>query len=98
MMTHLFDLPSEVLLGILGQVSPDDLDPVSKTCRFLNRFVKGNRALCRDIYLRILDPPPTNDLDWEKELHDVVRLQRICASSDPNKVCSIPTFKSWKCV
>jgi hypothetical protein len=51
---HLTQLPAETIHNILSLVEPEDLSPIAQTCRFLNDFVKGNNALCRDIYLRIL--------------------------------------------
>jgi hypothetical protein len=50
-LTH---LPPELLHSILCDVDPEDLARISLTCRSLNNFVKGNNALCRVIYLRIL--------------------------------------------
>ncbi|KAK0630645.1 hypothetical protein B0T17DRAFT_489098 [Bombardia bombarda] len=72
-------LPPEIVHNILSWIRPEDLAAVPRTCRYLHSLVKGNNALCRDIYRNTLDDPPTNDLDWERELHDLVRLRLICA-------------------
>ncbi|KAK4038244.1 hypothetical protein C8A01DRAFT_37829 [Parachaetomium inaequale] len=75
-LTH---LPPEILHSILSHVDPEDLGWLPLTCRALNNFIKGNNPLCRAIYLRILDEPPTKDLDFEQELHDIVTLQNLCS-------------------
>ncbi|KAL2016273.1 hypothetical protein VTK56DRAFT_4017 [Thermocarpiscus australiensis] len=78
-MTLLTQLSPEIIHKILSFVEPEDLGRLPLTCRCLNTFVKGNNALCRDIYLRILDEPPSRDLDFEQELHDLVRLKILCS-------------------
>ncbi|KAK3324163.1 hypothetical protein B0T19DRAFT_464085 [Cercophora scortea] len=79
-MALLIQLPPEILHNILSFVEPRDLVEASRACRYLYGFTKGNRALARDVYYRTLDAPPRSDLDWEKELRDLVWLQRICAN------------------
>lgn len=44
-------LPPEILHNVFSWLAPGDLDPLSRTCRLFNEFVKGNQTLCRDIYL-----------------------------------------------
>ncbi|KAK0643642.1 hypothetical protein B0T16DRAFT_186983 [Cercophora newfieldiana] len=78
-MVHITQLPAEILHNILGFVDPSDLGTLPRTCRYLYGFVTGNSALCRDIYYRTLDEPPSSDINWEQELHDLVQLQRICS-------------------
>ncbi|KAF6821524.1 hypothetical protein CSOJ01_00027 [Colletotrichum sojae] len=79
-MVHLNLLPAEILHHILSGLDPRDLGRVPRTCRFLYGYVKGNQNLCKDVYMRVLDAPEDADIDWEKELHDYVRLSLICAS------------------
>lgn len=43
------------------------------------------------------DAPPTNDLDWEKEIHDLVRLKAICSRTDVDKVSVLFVMHS-RCV
>jgi hypothetical protein len=50
-MDLLTQLPPEILHGIFSFVSPPDLAVVPRTCRFLYHYIKGNSALCRDVYL-----------------------------------------------
>lgn len=84
-MDLLTQLPLEIVNHILSFVAPEDLARVNTVCWYLYRAVKGNSALFRAVYLNHLDPPLTGDLNWIQEIRDLVRLKRICASSDPNK-------------
>ncbi|KOS18203.1 hypothetical protein ESCO_003216 [Escovopsis weberi] len=78
-MAHLTTLPNEILHSIFGNLDPEDLATVPRICRRLNDFVKGNHRLCLEIYLKILDQPGDGvQLDWQRELHDLVRLRNIC--------------------
>ncbi|PTB80497.1 hypothetical protein M440DRAFT_1397867 [Trichoderma longibrachiatum ATCC 18648] len=82
-MAHLTTLPNEILHNILQWMSPRDLGSLPRVCRALHGFVKGNQKLCEDIYLHNFDSPPNDErLDWETELHDVVRLENICLRED----------------
>ncbi|KAK3306592.1 uncharacterized protein B0T15DRAFT_412957 [Chaetomium strumarium] len=81
-MAALTHLPPEILHAILGYVDPEDLARISVTCRCLNNFIKGNNALCRAVYMRVMDEPPTRDLDFEQELHDMVMLKKLCSPRD----------------
>lgn len=36
------------------------------------------------------DAPPTKDVQWEQELHQLVKLQKICASTNPEKKSELP--------
>ncbi|KAF9881950.1 F-box domain-containing protein [Colletotrichum karsti] len=84
-MLHLNLLPAEILHHILSGVEPRDLGRLPRTCRFLHDYVKGNQKLCKDVYLTNLDTPANADLDWEKELHDYVRLNLLCANDKVNE-------------
>ena len=48
---HLLDLPHEVLHRILANVDPQDLGRVC-CCRALNGFIKENRLLWRELYIK----------------------------------------------
>ncbi|KAK5657733.1 hypothetical protein OQA88_2806 [Cercophora sp. LCS_1] len=89
-MVLLTQLPPELIHNILTFVDPEDLATVPRTCRSLYNFVSKNGTLCRDIFTRVLDPPTASDIDWEQELHDLVQLKRICASSSPSKGSDLP--------
>ncbi|KDN61182.1 putative F-box domain-containing protein [Colletotrichum sublineola] len=80
-MLHLNLLPAEILHHIFSGLGPRDLGRIPRTCRFLHDFVRGNQKLFKDVYLSTLDTPPhiNDDLDWEREVHDFVRLEILCA-------------------
>ncbi|EAQ88248.1 hypothetical protein CHGG_04867 [Chaetomium globosum CBS 148.51] len=78
MAAALTNLPPEILHNILSYVEPEDLTWLPLTCRVFNNFIKGNNPLCRAIYLRVLDEPPVKDLDFEQELHDILKLKQLC--------------------
>ncbi|KAJ4300499.1 hypothetical protein N0V88_003174 [Collariella sp. IMI 366227] len=67
----------------------------------MNNFIKGNKALYRAIYLRILDKPPSNDVDFEQELHDLVRLEIIFSHkvtyNDEDILCQLPFVHRTVC-
>ncbi|KAF7562514.1 hypothetical protein G7046_g1626 [Stylonectria norvegica] len=79
---HLTVLPAEILHHILQWLYPADLGTLPRVCRALHSFVKADGKLYRDIYLRNLDEPKDVNLDWARELHDLVRLQTICRRPD----------------
>ncbi|GKT85292.1 F-box domain-containing protein [Colletotrichum tofieldiae] len=80
-MLHLNLLPAEILHHIFSGLDPRDLGRLPRTCRFLHDFVKGNQKLCKDVYLNTLDTPAQGELglDWERQVHDFVRLGILCA-------------------
>ncbi|KAH6635554.1 hypothetical protein B0J18DRAFT_419107 [Chaetomium sp. MPI-SDFR-AT-0129] len=81
MALNITHLPPEILHAIFSHVEPRDLGWLPLTCRRFNNFIKGNNPLCRAIYLNVLDEPPSLDLDFKRELHDLVRLENLCAST-----------------
>ncbi|KAM5348214.1 hypothetical protein ACJ41O_008038 [Fusarium nematophilum] len=75
-------LPAEILHHILQWLTPTDLITLPRVCSALNTFTKGNRKLHHDVYLNSLDTPADADLDWEREIQDVARLELICSRND----------------
>ncbi|KAF5004515.1 hypothetical protein FDECE_8999 [Fusarium decemcellulare] len=75
-------LPAEILHHILRWLAPADLFSLPRVSSALNAFTKGNRKLYRDVYLNTLDTPKDTDLDWEKEVRELVRLEAICRRRD----------------
>ncbi|KAF4975139.1 hypothetical protein FZEAL_8038 [Fusarium zealandicum] len=75
-------LPAEILHHILQWLAPADLISLPRVCSALHVFVKSNRKLYRDVYLNTLDAPKDGDLDWDKEIQDLVRLEVICNRQD----------------
>lgn len=53
-MANLLALPHEILHSILRGVDPQDLHPLSLSCRTLYAFLKDNHTLYKDIYLQNL--------------------------------------------
>ncbi len=51
-MAQLLSQCHEVLNGIFQGVDPEDLASLSKTCRLFNGFIKNDRLLWKDMYLR----------------------------------------------
>ncbi|POR36209.1 Uncharacterized protein TPAR_03560 [Tolypocladium paradoxum] len=77
-MALLTSLPPEILHNIFQWLCPEDLLLLPRVCRLFHGYVKGNWKLCRDVYMRTLDTPEDTNLDWETELHDLLKLESIC--------------------
>lgn len=80
-MGSLLELSHELLHCILVEIDARDLSAVSATCRTLNNYIRGNSLLHKDIYSRHWDMPLHQELDWEQELHDLVKLDIVLRSS-----------------
>ncbi|KAJ4270280.1 hypothetical protein NW762_001956 [Fusarium torreyae] len=74
----LLTLPAEILHHILRWVAPADLQVVlPRVCTALRNYTKSNRKLYRDVYMNTLDEPSNSDLDYEREIRDLVKLEAI---------------------
>lgn len=51
-MASLLELSHELLHCIFTEIEPADLAAVSRSCGTLNSYIKGNRLLCKELYLR----------------------------------------------
>jgi hypothetical protein len=51
-MSQILSLCPEILNGIFQEVNPEDLGSLSKTCRLLHLFIKNDRLLWKELYLR----------------------------------------------
>lgn len=80
-MATLLELSHELLHCIFTEITPTDLSAVSRTCRDLHSYISGNKLLHKDIYLRRYDQPES-DPNWESEVHDLIKLEKILDSSD----------------
>lgn len=78
-MASLLELSHELLHCIFVEVSPTDLSSLSRSCRYLYRYIKDNKVLHRDIYSRRYDQPKF-ETDWETGVHDLVKLEKILNS------------------
>ncbi|KAK6339992.1 hypothetical protein TWF730_001768 [Orbilia blumenaviensis] len=81
----LLDLPHELLHHIFLHVDPADLARVRLICRFLDRYLKKNELLFKQLYLLSWDEPieeaPFNlGSTWEKRLQNAVWLQKVLQS------------------
>ena len=57
------------------------LRPCPQTCRPLNSYIRGNRLLHKDLYVRRYDEPsPSLEPNWEEEVHKAVMLEKILGS------------------
>lgn len=89
-MASLLELSHELLHCIFIEISPPDLASIRGTCRTLHAYINGNRLLHKDVYIRKYDEYKTDgdhnkslqEVDWEEQLHQNVRLEKILESSD----------------
>lgn len=84
-MASLLELSHELLHCIFVELRPADLSSLSRTCRDLSSYVKGNRLLHKDVYLKRYDQPAQgkeSEHDWESRLHNFTKLERILESED----------------
>lgn len=80
-MACLLGLSHELIHCILTEAEPADLAALSCTCKDLHAYIQGNKLLHKDVYVKNWDRRD-GDQDWEATLHDMVRLDKILASSD----------------
>ncbi|KAK8079755.1 f-box-like domain-containing protein [Apiospora hydei] len=75
-MVSLTELPPEVIHNVLQYVDPSDLAFVPRVCHTLRNSVRGNSMLFKHVYLTHFDTPARNrnNVDWEQNLKDLVRL------------------------
>jgi len=83
-MLHLLSLPHEVLHHVITEADAQDLAALSRCCQMLNSYIKHNRLLFKELYLRNYDIPPQapNDAEpcWEIELPKLVSLEKLLTS------------------
>lgn len=82
-MSAFLDISNELIFEILIYVNASDLSALLQSCRTLFDFTKGNKLLHKEIYLaRYDDPSHVGELDWESELQQNVKLEKILQSSN----------------
>ncbi|KAH7179428.1 uncharacterized protein B0J16DRAFT_170764 [Fusarium flagelliforme] len=77
----ILQLPTEILHHILQWVEPADLMRLPRVCSAFKSITNSNK-LYRDVYLNQLDEPTDSKLDYEKEIRNLVKLERICTSEE----------------
>lgn len=89
-MVLLTKLPPEILHNVLIHVDPPDLAWIPRVCRTFYHAISRNVPLFKQVYLQNFDTPPAGneELDWERAIKDLVRLQVVCRrASVDDKVC-----------
>lgn len=83
-MGSLLELSHELLHCIFTEIEPADLAAVSQSCRALHSYVRSNRLLHKDLYIRRYGEPTTlyAEQDWENALHRLVKLEKIFDTED----------------
>ena len=79
----LLELSHELLHCIFAEIEPTSLAHLCITCRTLNSYIRGNRLLHKDLYVRRYDEPRVSiEPDWEHEVHKAIKLEKILESED----------------
>lgn len=82
-MASLLELSHELLHCIFTEIDPADLASLCRACGTLNSYIRGNRLLHKDLYVRRYDEPKSAvEPDWEDEVHNAVKLEKILDSED----------------
>ncbi|KAK4494619.1 hypothetical protein PRZ48_013975 [Zasmidium cellare] len=83
-MASLLELSHELLHCIFTEIEPADLSALTQSCRALHSYVRGNRLLHKDLYIRKYGEPTTlaSEPDWEDALHRLVKLEKIFDTED----------------
>ncbi|KAK3716208.1 hypothetical protein LTR37_006653 [Vermiconidia calcicola] len=82
-MPSLLELSHELLHCVFTEIDPADLAQLSASCQSLYSYIKGNKLLHKDLYVRRYDEPNAGrELDWEEETHNSVKLEKILESDD----------------
>jgi hypothetical protein len=75
-MAQFLELSHELLHCIFIEVSPPDLAALSASCKSLHSYIRNNRLLHKDLYVRHYDEP-SEESNWESALHEVVKLEKL---------------------
>ncbi|KAK0259756.1 hypothetical protein LTS09_005598 [Friedmanniomyces endolithicus] len=82
-MTALLGLSHELLHCIFAEVDPADLAALALTCQDLHSYIRGNKLLHKDIYVRRYDEPSCNaEQDWERQMQDLTKLEKLLESEN----------------
>lgn len=85
-MAQLLELSHELLHCIFVEVAPPDLAALSGSCRTFRSYIRNNRLLHKDIYVRHYDEP-SEETAWESALHELVKLEKLleCPNRDTKR-------------
>jgi hypothetical protein len=85
-MAQFLELSHELLHCIFIEVLPSDLAALSASCRSLHAYIRNNKLLHKDLYVRHYDEP-AEETEWERALHEVVELEKLfdCPSRQVKK-------------
>lgn len=79
----LLELSHELLHCIFTEIDLENLATLCQTCSTLNAYIRGNRLLHKDLYVRRYDEPVTEiEPNWEDEIHKAVKLEKILHCED----------------
>ncbi|KAK4617535.1 hypothetical protein CLAFUR4_12648 [Fulvia fulva] len=83
-MASLLELSHELLHCIFTEIEPADLAAVSQSCQALHGYIRGNRLLHKDLYIRRYDEPKKlkEEPDWETAVHRLVKMEKVLDSED----------------
>ena len=82
-MASLLELSHELLHCIFTEIDPADLASLCRTSRILDSYIRGNRLLHKDLYVRRYDEPKIEiEPDWEHGIQNAVKLEKILNSED----------------
>lgn len=80
-MAQLLELSHELLHCIFIEVAPADLAALSASCRTFRSYIRNNRLLHKDLYIRHYDQP-SEETEWESSLHELVKLEKLLNCED----------------
>jgi hypothetical protein len=82
-MAKLLELSHELLHCIFVDVEPCDIAALSSTCRPFHDYIRDNRLLHRELYLRRYDEfEHDKRTNWEQQLHDRYQMERLLQTTD----------------
>ena len=86
MSAFLDKLSNELIHLIIVQLEVFDLHSLLLSCHTLNDFIIGNKLLHKELYLsRYDDPSRGSEPDWEEQLHQNVKLEKLLQSREKDE-------------
>jgi hypothetical protein len=92
-MASLLELSHELLHCIFVEIEPADLSALSRACRALKSYIRGNGLLHKELYVRRYDEPSARpEPEWEQAIHDLVKLEKILQSPERDRKAAYLQF------